>query len=176
MGTRNRLSAEFVREMLDYDPIAGILTWRPRASAPPNWNSRCGGKIAGFINEQGYRIVRLCGRSHAAHRLIWLMMTGDYPPEHIDHRNCVRDDNRFENLRCASHAENMQNTGAKSTSSSGLKGINKHAQCNRWIARVHHRGKRIYLGLFDSAEAAFAAYTAKAAALQGEFFNAGHPA
>lgn len=49
-----------------------------------------------------------------------------------------------------------------------MKGIDEYFP-NRWRARIRFRGKQITIGIFDTKEAAFDAYKAKAIEMQGEF-------
>lgn len=57
------------------------------------------GKAVGSPKGKGYLRVHVEGRSYAVHRLIWLMHTGAWPKDQLDHINRVRTDNRIENLR-----------------------------------------------------------------------------
>lgn len=41
--------------------------------------------------------------------MVWLYVYGHWPSEQIDHKNGIRDDNSFQNLREASNAQNAQN-------------------------------------------------------------------
>lgn len=77
----------------------------------------------------------------------------------IDHINGDRADNRIANLRQATTAENSQNErGPRAHATSGFLGVGWHAQQSRWRARITVNGKRRHLGLFDTPEAAYAAY------------------
>lgn len=57
----------------------------------------------------GYRYISFRGRHYYAHRLAWLIVKGEWPKNHIDHINGVKDDNRIANLRDVSSAENHRN-------------------------------------------------------------------
>ena len=53
-------------------------------------------------------------KSICAHRFIWECVNGDIPDGYeIDHINSVRDDNRIENIRCVTSAENRKYASAK---------------------------------------------------------------
>ena len=57
-------------------------------------------------NTNGYLIS--CGVM--VHRLVWMAFVGEIPDGmEIDHINCVRSDNRLENLRLVTHKENCNN-------------------------------------------------------------------
>ncbi len=76
----------------------------------------------------------------------------------IDHINCNKADNRFSNLRDVSANVNQQNKNCQSRSSSGLKGVTWHKAANKWQAQIKTGEKTIYIGIFDTKEAAFDKY------------------
>ena len=159
---------EEIAVYLAYDAATGTLTWKHRPSVSGSWNSRCAGKPAGNIDIHGYRRVSIENRKFWAHRLIWRLMTGEEPAM-VDHINGDRGDNRFENLRAADQAENLQNRGASANSRTGVKGVHFSKAAGRYAAQIMVRRERHSLGLFDTVEEAAAAYAAAAAKLHGEF-------
>lgn len=122
------------------------------------------GKPAGFRRKDGYLQIKIDGRPILAHRLVWFWMTGAWPPLYIDHINGDRSDNRYENLRCADKSTNHSNnfvanknnlsTGARCVYIKKPRGTRKGGYV---FASVRIRGKRHYLGKFDTIEAASAA-------------------
>lgn len=158
------ITVERLREVLDYDQETGVFAWKISTS-----NSVKIGDVAGSINGDGYRKIKLDGREYQAHRLAWIYVTGEWPKEFIDHINSTRLDNRFSNLREATHAENRRNVGKQTNNSSGFKGVCWHNQTQRWQAQIAVNGRNKYLGLFDTPEAAHAAYRVAAEKLHGEF-------
>lgn len=156
-----------LREQVDYDESTGAFTWRvsgrgrfKRAGAP-----------AGSRASRGY--LRLCVEGlgeHYAHRLAWLYVTGEWPPEQIDHINGDRSDNRISNLRACSLQENRRNTIGIPTRRkySRFKGVTKD-KYGRWCAQITRDGVGIRLGPFDTEEAAASAYREKAKEVHGEF-------
>ena len=103
------LTQRIVRELLDYDPDTGVLTWRWRARKWfgsdriwHSWNAKHAGKRAfTAIDTYGHAHGSLLGHLYRAHRIIWLWMTGRWPTLEIDHLNHRRDDNRWCNLEDA---------------------------------------------------------------------------
>lgn len=162
---RNDLTAEFVRSVLDYDPVTGNLSWKRN---PGRWN-RHGGKPVNSVDRTGYIRFMICGRNYFAHRIIWLLMKGAWPSAQIDHISGVRNDNRLTNLREETHVENSRNTKVKNMNTSGEKGVYWHIQSNKWKAQISLYGKRKHLGLFSDITAASAAYEKAAAEFFGEF-------
>jgi hypothetical protein len=168
---RNDLTAHYVRSILDYNLLSGDLRWRWRADCPAKWNITFAGKIAGTLNPDGYRRVCINYHIYLAHRLIWLIMTGRWPEPEVDHKNTKRDDNRWDNLRQATVAQNTNNTGLRSTNISGFKGVYLHQ--GRWVAQISSGGKQRYLGGFDTPQEAHRAYCEAADKFHGEFANHG---
>jgi hypothetical protein len=114
------------------------------------------GKRAGNYTADGYRHMRVNGKVYREHQLVWFLHKG-YLPKEIDHINCVRDDNRIENLRECTRTENMQNRkNPMSTNKLGLLGVTKHY--NKFRAQITRNGKQKHIGLFDTAEEAHRAY------------------
>ena len=56
-------------------------------------------------------------------RLALLYMTGEWPSEEMDHRSLDKADNRWRNIRRASHSQNKFNRPKLSTNTSGYKGV-----------------------------------------------------
>ena len=163
------LTVERLREMLDFDPETGVFQWRRTTS---NRVSVC--SCAGHSGRKGYIYIRLDRRLYRAHRLAWLYQKGLWPVGQIDHINGVACDNRFINLREASHAENQRNTGIQKNSTSGLKGVSWSKKDKRWIAQITFNRKHYYLGGFKSKEEAHKAYCASAKQHFGNFANDGN--
>ena len=93
----------YLRECFDADLEVGALTWRERprehfASKQP-WlrcNTLFARKLAGSLTNEGYLQVGLtfAGRYRAllAHRVIFALTHGQWPPDQIDHESGARSD------------------------------------------------------------------------------------
>ena len=102
------------------------------------------------------RTVKVGGRrSIYLHREI--MNADAYPHLEVDHINRNGLDNRRENLRLVTHAENAANNG-QAVGCSGYRGVWKVMRGERWMAVIKRNGKRKYLGVFDTPELASAAW------------------
>lgn len=120
------------------------------------------GDRAGAVLRDGYRQVRVNGKQYREHHLVWVWHHGQLPKE-VDHINCIRDDNRIENLRECTRAENMQNRRFPTVRSKiGLIGVTRHY--NKFRAAITRDGRKQHLGLFATAIEAHSAYMAAQAA------------
>lgn len=95
-------------------------------------------------------------KSPKMHRMIMGVSNVQYP--HVDHKNGNGLDNRKENLRLATIAENSRNVGTNSRSVTGYKGVSLYTKHNRagWYAVRLRKDKKNYFGGYfkDPIEAA----------------------
>ena len=150
-----RLTQERARELLDYDPLTGVFLWKPGRRGCK------AGDVAGSIDSRGHRRIGIDSNHHmAAHRLAWLYVNGEMPRGELDHINGIYDDNRICNLRECDRSGNMQNAGMFKTNTSGYTGVTWHRKCRKWAAQIWVNNKRMYLGLRETKEEAYALYLA----------------
>ena len=158
-----------LKELLHYNPDTGQFTWRHDCGLP-----RVAGKFAGYVNDQGYVVVKTSGQGHGAHRLAWLYTRGCWPSHYIDHIDGCRSDNRMTNLREATHGQNISNSPRPSHNTSGFKGVSKlDRRAPSWRATIIHNKRQVYLGTFDTPEKAHKAYCTAADKYHKEFANHG---
>lgn len=106
------------------------------------------------------------------HRLI--MCPG--PGMIIDHINGDTLDNRRENLRICTHAENMRNSvKRKFTERSPYKGVHRYGIKGKWMACIQVDKKTINLGIFTCPIEAAKAYDEAAIIHHGAFSNINFP-
>lgn len=141
-----------VHEIFEY--ANGALLWKKSLSG----KNRVAGNEAGHRNLDGYIVVEVAGKGIAAHRIVWLMHSGGWPTREIDHINGVRDDNRIENLRDVARRTNSENRRRPIKSSkTGFLGVTMLGE-GRYRARIRSGSNLISLGVFGTAEQAYAAY------------------
>lgn len=163
--SRKELNQVTLKQLLHYDPISGEFTWKVKIKGCVK-----PGDVAGCIDEQGYRVIRIFNMNRKAHRLAWLYMTGEYPSV-IDHVDRNRSNNAFNNLRIATRRENTINRSSMSKNASGYTGVHRHMRTGRWASSVTVKGKRIYLGLFEDPYEAAKAREAYCKKHLGDFYQ-----
>lgn len=160
-------AADWLRRFVTVNPHTGEIAW--------NVSRGCirAGELAGSVRADRYCLVRIDGRRYLAHRLVWLWVTGEWPKGEIDHINRDPSDNRFINLRIASHSDNMHNTTRPRNNTSGVKGVCWDKATRSWMAKISVDGRQISLGRFSSIDDAANARAKAAADIHGAFASAG---
>lgn len=133
------LTQDKLKSLLAYDPVTGVFTWLKGKRA---------GHTTGTLGQQGYVKITVLGKMCAAHRLAWLYVYGYWPTLQIDHINQIRSDNRIDNLRLVTCAQNHQNRRRNTRSASGFLGVTWHKRDKRWQAHIEVNGTAKHLGLF----------------------------
>jgi HNH endonuclease/AP2 domain len=147
------LTSARLREVLDYDPATGLFTRRIASGRVK------AGDIAGGADRNGHIRIFVDGRLHAAHRLVWLHVFGAWPALDIDHIDGARNNNRLANLRDVSKSANMQNQRRpQCRNTTGFLGVTFNKRRGKFQAQIGTKERRKYIGLFDTAESAHAAY------------------
>lgn len=160
------IDQETLMRFLSYDPETGVFK---RIAAMGKRHAKKVGLPCGTVNKAtGYVEIAVGGANHYAHRLAWIFMCGAVPDGmRIDHANRTRSDNRWPNLRLATHADNLRNCKLRTDNTSGVKGVHFDRARGRWTASIGNTK----LGRFDSLAAATAARQAAAERVFGAFAN-----
>ena len=121
-----------------------------------NWQAQSNGTVQTRIEDRHVQIHRLVLNA----------------PENmeVDHINGNRLDNRRENLRLCTSAQNKCNRGPRKDNKSGYKGVSWHGQRQKWTVRIKTPyGKYLSLGLYTDKKEAALAYNKAAVEHHGEF-------
>jgi hypothetical protein len=132
------------------------------------WHAHGRRYAARWANEDGKR------------RLVYMhrQILGTGPGEQTDHKNGDGLDNRRENLRFCTSAENLRNSRKyrrKGGATSRYKGVSWHRRGGKWQACVQVGGKGRHLGHFADERAAALAYDRAAVEHFGEFARPNFP-
>jgi len=175
------VTAEVVRDLLDYNPETGEFIWKTRNrkyfECDRYWkkfNTQFAGKSAGYSRPDGYRCIRIFHKEYLTHRLTWLHYYGEWPNE-IDHINRVRDDNRIENLRNVTSLQNKANRSKGLETASQYKGVAWDKRPDKWKSQIQINGKNRHLGYFITEEDAARAYDRAALEHFGIYANLNFP-
>ena len=134
-----------LKSKLNYDPDTGVLTWVKT------------NKRAGCNDSSGYRTIGISGKKYKEHRVIWIYIYGINPDYDLDHVNRIKNDNRINNLRCATEMQNAQNIiKAQKHSKTGILGVSPYK--NIFQASIQVNGVRKHLGRFKNIDDAKSAY------------------
>jgi hypothetical protein len=142
-------TASQLREILSYDRESGDLV---RIKS----DKRFVNKKAGFEAE-GYWKLKVFNKTMYSHRVIWCMVTGDWPKHEIDHVDGNKLNNRMNNLRDAPHAINTQNF-RKCRKDNLLKKLGVSKDGDSYRTEIQVNGERFYIGSFPTALDAVEAY------------------
>ena len=108
-------------EILSYDQLTGTFTWLIDIGYKKK-NTK-----AGNTPSFGYITIHIEKKNYYAHRLAWFYIHKTWPTQIIDHKNRNRQDNRLNNLRDISTADNNKNKSKQ------LKIINGHIIINQTV-------------------------------------------
>jgi len=146
-----------LQEVFKYNKITGKLYWRVSPA-----NSVSSGDLCGTVcKHTGYTRVCYKKELYLAHRIIWAIVYKQDPGQIlIDHINRIRTDNRVENLRMATCAQNGSNRPTKGA----------YLTRNGWRAQIQTKGKNVHLGYYSTEAEAAQAYQKAAIELKGQFY------
>ena len=148
---KNEITQKELKKVLDYDADTGKFTWlKSGKGRRKNLEAGCLDKV------NGYKAIGINGKIYLAHRLVFLYMTGKFPPDDTDHINHIKTDNRFVNLRKVTHSENSRNRSMHSNNKSGFTGVSWNKSVSKWAANIKINGKYKYLGYFTDINDAIA--------------------
>lgn len=168
-------------EYFTYDAETGNLIWKERpqehfgnTQAHLAWNTKYAVKKAGnkrFGRGLPHAIgVKLNTVGYLAHRIIWEMVNGPIPSGMVvDHKDCNPFNNKIDNLRLATKAQNSHNSQLKISNKTGVKGVSIHSVTGKFIAQIKTNGKTLHLGVYDSLQDGAIAYAFASEILHGDF-------
>jgi len=138
----SNLTQDDVKKMFEYKD--GNLYWKTTKK------TNLLGKRVGYLQSNGYTRVNIKNKPKYLHRLIFLYHYGHWPSQQIDHIDGNPKNNRIENLREATNAQNNYNKTKCDRNTSGYKGVSWSKAANKWESYVTIDGKRKYLGIYEN--------------------------
>lgn len=158
-----RISHERLLELINYDPETGLVI-----SKYTNFNkTRVKGEVLGCLQKTtGYLIFNLERKLYTAHTIAWFYMTKEWPDRNVDHKDRVKTNNRWDNLRLATPGQNQGN-GKWPVGITGYTGA--HPYKSQFRAVIKFKGIAYTLGKYDTPQEAHEVYKKKHIELHGKF-------
>lgn len=113
------ITQEWLHEKFHYESDTGHLVYKRHIKPTMVGKPLLTKQTAGYY----YYDHRYSRTKYLVHRLVWMYHNGVWPNASLDHINGIRTDNRIENLREATHKENLTNRPAPMSNTSGYKNI-----------------------------------------------------
>lgn len=149
------MDIQTIMETLHYDQHSGEF-------------SNNGGAIVGHTDSDGYTIISVSGGSYKAHRLAFLFMMYRWPDGQVDHRDGIRSNNKWSNLRSSTHSQNQQNR--KPNKGSVEKGVTWIEKSRKWNVRLTEDERKRSFGRYESLEIACEVSRREQKRIHGEFY------
>ena len=130
------------------------------------------GNLSKLRNYQQW-VIRVDGKQYKRSRLAFMYVTGHWPQYEIDHINGNSLDDRWCNLREATHQQNSWNMKAYKKKSLLPPGVRKSG--NKFQSRIKKNDKTYYLGTFYDEKDAAIAYRKARQKLFGKWASTSHP-
>lgn len=159
------ITQELVKELFDYKD--GFLYSKVKRKI-----LNIGDRVGCLSTNRGDNryVMKINYKRYYSSRIIFLWHHG-YMPNVVDHKDRDKMNDRIENLRAATHTQNMQNRTSSKRSTSKHLGVCFGTDCKKWISIISIKGKQIHLGYFDTENKAAIAYNNAALIHHGEFAN-----
>ena len=160
--TAQILTQEYLHTIFKYKD--GELYWKVRLAHRVHIGDK-----AGCLDTNNYYKIRINKKNYGTHRIVFAMHYG-YFPKQIDHIDRNTKNNKIENLRKSTPAQNMWNVPKLATNTSGYKNVRWRKERNKWTCQFKVNGKTISRGAFDTPEDANEYACKLRKELHGEFF------
>lgn len=156
---------EDLKRQMRYEPDTGKLFWLVSKKGVT-----AGRQVSPRPTTDGYMQCVFNGQHYYQHVLIWFYQTGEWPKDCVDHINRNRADNRWVNLREATHTENLYNSPCfSSRSKSGYKNIVETAY--GWTVTTRIKRKITNFGTYKTLDEAVEVAKRVRDEHHGEFAN-----
>lgn len=136
------ISKQHLNELFNYKD--GVLYWKVARSN----RLKIGQKAGATATDKRERIC-INGKLLLTHRIIFAMHHDNWP-KYVDHIDGNHANNKIENLRATTVAQNQWNSKLKHTNTSGIKGVSYDSQRNKWVAEIIANKKKMFLGRFNT--------------------------
>jgi hypothetical protein len=147
-----KLTQTLITKLIEYDPNTGVVTRIGRIVRGDRIKKHH--YIPTARSTHGYLQMTICDKTYDIHRLIFLLIDGQFPTDDVDHIDGNRINNKWVNLRKVSRGVNLHNLGVKSNNTSGVTGVGLHKTTGKFRASICSHGVQEHLGVFNTIEEA----------------------
>lgn len=159
--------------MLSYEEVSALLAYDETSPTGLRWKSKRPGAVkrgdpAGYVEPRGYTQVTINYVQYMAHRVVWLLKTGKWPDDEIDHKDHNPANNVFGNLRGANRAQNSRHQKIPKNNTSGCRCVYETSS-GKWRVRISIGGKLRNFGIFSDKNQAMAVADKAYKNVTGEF-------
>jgi hypothetical protein len=169
MKKRQRTKQELEAIRNSWHLLDGQIFWLRKAVY-----KNIGDPVGMSVKKSGHRSVflnvnkKLVGFSES--NVVWFLAHGEWPESEIDHIDGNPQNNKIENLRLASRAEQLQNRVSGKVGRAN-KGVYKRDYGNKWSAQIWVNGVCKNLGTYDSEKEAVEIRQLATEMMHGAFAN-----
>lgn len=111
------------------------------------------GEPVGNVKSKGYLGLKVLGRTSQVHHIVWFLTHERWPERSLDHIDGDRRNNAPENLREVSNSQNMKSS-LKTRGTVDYRGVYLYKRKAKYTAKASVKGKRTYIGYYDTPEEA----------------------
>lgn len=129
--------------------------------------------VGSICSKQGHKQIYFNKKQYLVHRLIWIYHYGDIPDEmYVDHIDGDANNNKIENLRLATHKQNLNNIKRiRKNNTSGIPGVSWNKTDKRWRANIKkYSGKPTNRNFVNKWEA-YEWWLCEMRKYRGDFYN-----
>ena len=150
-------------ELFECDPDEGEVKWKCTGRG-----SRLD-RIAGTTRPDGYRVVNADREMMYVHRIVWMFVNGEWPPDEVDHIDGNPSNNRIANLRSATRQQNAWNSDRSHLSTTGHPNVTWNSVRQKWEVKIRTSAGRRTIGRFRDLHVAVSERDCALSVEHGEF-------
>lgn len=152
------LTVDEITQRLHVDLETGVCTWKDATKHHRSLvGCEAGSPRKQSHNGKSYWVIKINGIPYKRSQIILAIATGRWPTDTVDHIDGDSLNDRATNLRHATITQNAWNHKRRAKKADTPMGVRKSAS-GKFVARIAVNKRQLHLGVFETVEAAEAAY------------------